>query len=212
MKNLSITAYEYDELSPEAKENAVKVWREKYPDYPEYDWYDFEFEYWKEKLEELGYNDANISFSGFWSQGDGASFTAKLDSEIIKNRFLKDDEKELLKNCIIYGEIYRTSNHYSHKYTVDCRISDIDYSNEIYDMEDDDEDKYREIVDRIDGILRDIEDFILVDARNLMTEIYDELEKEYEYLTSDEQIGEMISCNGCEFTEKGELIPYWISV
>lgn len=42
-------------------------------------WYESTIEDWKTALAQVGFTDADIAFSGFWSQGDGASFTAKLD-------------------------------------------------------------------------------------------------------------------------------------
>lgn len=42
------------------------------------DWYDYVYGVWKEALEQIGFGDIDISFRGFCSQGDGASFTAKV--------------------------------------------------------------------------------------------------------------------------------------
>lgn len=40
-------------------------------------WYDYPYDLWTQALEQVGFPDAEISFSGFWCQGDGASFTCK---------------------------------------------------------------------------------------------------------------------------------------
>lgn len=48
------------------------------------------------ELESMGYSDIKIGYSGFWSQGDGLSFTAKHGE----------------------SEIYRINSRYSHSYTV----------------------------------------------------------------------------------------------
>lgn len=45
------------------------------------DWYDDIYELWEKALDEIGFEDAKIAFTGFWSQGDGASFTAGVDLE-----------------------------------------------------------------------------------------------------------------------------------
>jgi hypothetical protein len=42
-------------------------------------WYECVFDNWKPALDQIGFENADISFSGFWSQGDGASFTASID-------------------------------------------------------------------------------------------------------------------------------------
>lgn len=43
------------------------------------EWWEPIEEGFTEDLKELGFSDINIRFNGFWSQGDGASFTARLD-------------------------------------------------------------------------------------------------------------------------------------
>lgn len=48
------------------------------------EWFDYVYEMWKSALGQIGFNDAEINFTGFWSQGDGASFTAKnIDLELL---------------------------------------------------------------------------------------------------------------------------------
>ena len=43
----------------------------------DYEWWDTSYDMWKEALEQIGFCEPDISFSGFCSQGDGASFTCK---------------------------------------------------------------------------------------------------------------------------------------
>lgn len=54
----------------------------------DHDWWDCTVETWKNALAEIGFLDADIRFSGFWSQGDGASFTASVDAEKIISLFV----------------------------------------------------------------------------------------------------------------------------
>lgn len=42
-----------------------------------FDWHESSYEYYENKLKKLGFYDIKFEFSGFWSQGDGACFTAK---------------------------------------------------------------------------------------------------------------------------------------
>lgn len=65
---------EYDQLSDEAKETAREKVRESETGD---EWWDFIYDDWKERLEKKGFMVPDIAFSGFWSQGDGASFTCK---------------------------------------------------------------------------------------------------------------------------------------
>lgn len=40
-------------------------------------------DYWKAALAQIGFGYPDIRFSGFWSQGDGASFTAQVDAALL---------------------------------------------------------------------------------------------------------------------------------
>jgi hypothetical protein len=43
------------------------------------EWAEYVFDLWIAALDEIGFEDAEIRYSGFCSQGDGASFTARVD-------------------------------------------------------------------------------------------------------------------------------------
>ena len=59
---------EYEELSDRAKALA----REKYGEPPD-DWYECVYDRFKEEGRDKGFSIDEIQFSGFYSQGDGAS-------------------------------------------------------------------------------------------------------------------------------------------
>ena len=90
-KRLTKTVYTFAELkakqakgkaTAEAVERAAQWLREGQTDH---DWYDYTYEMWKSALAQVGFDNADISFSGFWSQGDGASFTASVDLDVLIN-------------------------------------------------------------------------------------------------------------------------------
>ena len=66
-------ALTYDQLADLAQERARDWYRRAF----EHDdmWHEHTLDEWKAELAEMGFVDADIAFSGFWSQGDGASFT-----------------------------------------------------------------------------------------------------------------------------------------
>lgn len=65
----------YDQLDGSAKER-VRQWIGQSE--TEFNtWHEYLFEEWEKKLEEQGFRDPEISYRGFNSQGDGASFTCK---------------------------------------------------------------------------------------------------------------------------------------
>jgi hypothetical protein len=44
------------------------------------EWWDSEYDCFKQDMAEVGIEVDNIYFSGFWSQGDGACFEGKIDN------------------------------------------------------------------------------------------------------------------------------------
>lgn len=46
-------------------------------------WYDYTFEEWGKALASVGFDNAEINFTGFWCQGDGACFTARVDLRVL---------------------------------------------------------------------------------------------------------------------------------
>lgn len=73
-------AYTYAELKASRNARAVEKARQLLFDWSVTDdWYDDRISDWTACLETIGFPNAQIQFSGFASQGDGASFTADLD-------------------------------------------------------------------------------------------------------------------------------------
>jgi len=66
--------FQYDQLDDEAKEKAREWWNET--NEGDNYWSEPVIAEWRWLLRNKGFNDVEISYSGFWSQGDGASFTA----------------------------------------------------------------------------------------------------------------------------------------
>lgn len=171
-----------EDFSPKDQAKIIDNYRDINVDH---DWWDFIYEDMIRCLETLGFYKIEIQFRGFWSQGDGASFTAmfetgsksdlkrrlkKLDSEAHdiaeKARSLGFADMEFHEEELEDGrvEIYRTSHHYAHENTI---TSD----NE------------------------DLKEF----ARAFSKLIYRQLEGEYEFLTSDEAVRETLETNEYEF-------------
>jgi hypothetical protein len=199
-KQLTFTAYSYDELLENIKE---KVCQKLYDiNVDDSFWYKPILEEWKEKLEKMGYQNADINFSGFWSQGDGASFTSKsvdIQQWIRYNKCGK--EYRALLSCIAHDSwvdaaITRFSYHYSHENTVHASI------NPHYVGVNPEVDK--RFYDQADNLERSL----TADVRSLSREIYRILEKEYSYQTSKEAIEETIEANDYLFHSDGQLISH----
>lgn len=72
MKIVHTEVFTIDELSDKAKEKA----REWYTEGLDYNWWEAVYEDARNIGNILGFFNMEINFSGFWSQGDGASFAA----------------------------------------------------------------------------------------------------------------------------------------
>lgn len=173
--------YSFNELSEKAKDKA----REWYSADFDPDWHESTYERAEEIGGVLGFDNMKINYSGFWSQGDGASFTATwwAPRRPLKAMRLLTESPELLELAermslilcnMTYEErehserVYRTEHRYSHPNTVSCDNDDI-----------------------------------LEVARDLMHWIYRSLREEYEYQTSEEQVAEACEANDYTFREDG---------
>lgn len=199
METITIELFNFNELTEQAKNNAIREFKNDNT-YLDYDWYSSVFDDCKTMLEFIGFTDADIRFSGFWSQGDGASFTGNYQyskGSVKKLIEYAPNENALIKAAKqlqeiqrkhfykISGKIGRTSNFYSHENTVSFSV-DYDSVNTLQS---------------VSVIESDITEIV----RRISQEIYSKLEKEYDYLMSDSTIIEHITLNDYRFTIDGEI-------
>lgn len=165
----------------------------------DYDWYNFTLNDFENELNQQGFEDVNISFSVFYSQGDGASFTCKsVDLDKLANILF---DKQLIneKNCklimalynngYIYASIYRHNTRYCHERSTTFCL----------------ENNFTHEYKRVEKILCNFENVVSDYIVNINCHIYDKLEKEYEYLQSDKAIIETLEANNYEFDENGNI-------
>ena len=187
METISINLYTFDELIEKAQNKVLDD--NRYFNVEHDDWHEYTIEDEKTKLAELGYLDADISFSGFHSQGDGASFTAKIDLDAWINQDKTSREKFLsLNQYDISAWIDKSASRYHHEETMSaCTDMDCDAPETMLDLED------------------ELQVTIEAEAKELAGDIYNQLRKEYEYLTSDEAIKESITINEYTFEADGTM-------
>lgn len=75
-EQITITVYKFSELEGRAKDKASEKMREWITNH---DWWEGVYECAKEDGAKRGFEIEDIRFSGFWSQGDGASWTGSVD-------------------------------------------------------------------------------------------------------------------------------------
>ncbi len=182
--------YKFDELSKEAQAKVLDKNRDWNVNRDSWAFYLLEEK--KEYLKSIGFDNAEIHYSGFWSQGDGASFTATVDiAKWLAVNKKKAQFKFILKDIDNVNIVIAQSGFYSHEMTMSV---DVEYFGEHSDKKD----SAYMTIDKLG-------EEILEDAREEAGSIYKALEAEYEYLTSDEVIKESLIANEGTFTEDGEI-------
>lgn len=182
------------------------------------EWHEYILELWKSALDQIGFTDAEISYRGFWSQGDGASFTAKIDVEKLAT-FLAappaasktiaeqpvDFRPWIVFRCnvvpaysqfrklvklvnYIGAEVRRTSHRYSHKRTCDTYV---DLSGSASKP-------------RVEKLLLAFREDVEALRLMLCDAIYSDLEEEYNWLTGEESISDFAEVNEYTFTADGK--------
>lgn len=97
-KTITKTVYTFAELIEKFGENGkptekAREWLQQGA--TDHNWWDGVYDNWTEALRSIGFDDVEISFSGFWSQGDGASFVSKSIDTAKLLRFLGTDFEPL---------------------------------------------------------------------------------------------------------------------
>ena len=185
-------AYTFEELNDEAKKVAIEDHRDWNVDH---EWYQWAIEEYKDSLALAGFLDAEIAFSGFCFQGDGASFTADINIDAL-NQWAGLGLKKSV--CDIINEyccprVRRGNSRYSHEHTCSIDWDGFGHYNHCPRLE-----------KVIEKVMEQIEDIRL----EWCNKIYSGLDKEHDYLTSDECIAESLIANDCYFTEDGKSHRY----
>ena len=160
-------------------------------------WYDGVYENWMEDLKNYGFEDVKIYFTGFCSQGDGACFISKNIKLSLLAEKLNFSSREikvikaLQEQGYIYSELTH-NNQYYHEYSTYFVIYD-GYTRATWKH-------ILKIVSRLETATKNL---IIALSKG----IYRDLQKEYEYLTSEDSILETLKLNDYEFTEDGTIYP-----
>jgi hypothetical protein len=219
------TEFIYEDLSPKAKEKAL-MWFSSTLDY---EWWECTYDHAKEDAKAKGFDIEDIRFSGFWSQGDGASWTGSVNLSKFLEHHLKDDNPAYgryftLQAIIDEGggwvestaSIERRGYHYVHSDMM--RIDSIGFSGVDY-LEAASEERLQadgplqraniyQLWQGIDGaaLIDELEEWVLKEAMAIADTIYADLEAEHDHLTSEESLIEGAYANGWRFDEDGTLV------
>lgn len=176
----------YQDLPEERKEQERQKYREHGLDY---DWWEGVYDYAKETAEKFGLCIEDIYFSGFWSQGDGACFTGRLKFKACDERELPEEVRGIYRTLHEVDSLLKIINREDYLYVGITTIGQ--YSHE-HTMRFDFYNEGRWSNESSADIADAREDDIHEALRDYARWIYRTLEKEYEYLTSDEAIDELL--------------------
>lgn len=159
-------------------------------------WHVDEVDYIESQLEQLGYIGADYKFTGFYSQGDGGSFTCdEIDIEKVLNRVnieIRFNLQEILKDDTSFY-IKRIGRYY-HEGSMDIIINE----------------GYLKGCENINNYIAEIQNELYNHIKNevekLAKKFYNQLMEYYETLTSENEILKTIKDLELEFDENGELI------
>ncbi|NLS26477.1 hypothetical protein S2M10_14600 [Sphingomonas sp. S2M10] len=208
-KVIETTVYRLDELSDAAKEKARAWYREGGFDY---DWYDAVYEDFQRIAEILGLRlktravrlmggstrqEPCIWFRGFWSQGDGACFDTwysyrKEAPQRIREYAPQDTTLHGIADALQsvqrrnFYQLWAEANHRGHYYHEYCMAITVERDSPTWQ-----------------GMTKDAEEVVTEALRDLARWLYRQLEREYDYLSSDEAVDETIAANEYTFTEAG---------
>ena len=203
MTEVTIKAYSFNELSEEAREKACQQVGDSLTDNNW--WYSNTFDLFVARCKDYGMevDVDDIHFTGFGSQGDGASFVCDdIDVEKLLQSLdikMNDEIKEKVVDYIYEVNISRTSYRAFHEQTVHVQILI-------------DEDALEEEEEGIIQYIHDIADtleFKLEKLKDdLCRQLYEELRQEYNYFHSAEYVDELAYYNKMLFLEDGTIYDW----
>lgn len=195
MKEITVTGYTLNELSPVAFNEAYSEWLNT--DYSCAEDFDSVIEDMKECGAAIGIKIDRIFYSGFYHQGAGACFIGSYRYDPQWESNLKDFPtyqqlfeigERLADIDFEYGNLSATVYKVNHRYEHETSVTvDVESDNEELDI--------LAAQEALEEALRDF-----------MREIYRRLQEEYEYSTSREAFKDMAEAYDWYFTAEGRLI------
>jgi hypothetical protein len=218
-KVIEVEVYKYGELSEQSQQKA----REWYIEGMDYEWWEGTYEMAKEDGKEKGFYIDKIYFSGFCSQGDGASWTGQVDVRQFLETHYEDSIGlsawcQLVQEGIVskFSKVEANNAHYCHESTMN--FSDVWDEVGIEDTEPlllpsifkgmSIENVFDIIATDSSCTLKDVDAItqaITESGKDYARDIYQRLREEYEYLCSEEMMIDHFECNDYHFTNEGGL-------
>jgi hypothetical protein len=218
-KTIEVEVFKYDELDDSVKQKA----REWYLEGMDYEWWEGVYEMAIEDGKEKGFYIDKIYFSGFCSQGDGASWTGQVDVRQFLETHYEDSIGlsawcQLVQEGIVskFSKVEANNAHYCHESTMN--FSDVWDEVGVEDTEPlllpsifkgmSIENVFDIIATDSACTLKDVDAItqaITESGKDYARDIYQRLREEYEYLCSEEMMLDHFDCNDYFFDSDGRL-------
>ncbi len=209
---------EFEDLDQRAKDNAIHRYGE-----PPDNWYECVYDSFKEDGRAKGFVIEEIQFSGFSSQGDGASWTGWVELIRLIEHFVTHEHPEFSRYTVLVElmrngwvdptmGVSRKSFYYNHSGTmsyegIKCFATLGEDNGDVIEHGILQGAQVHELDQAIDSerLVCELEEFAISRAKEYADEIYKALREEYEVYTSEEYFKELIYLNGWRFNNKGEM-------
>lgn len=192
MRMIEIATYGFAELGDAVKKQVLDKHRDINVNYNEWDSHVL-YE-WNEKLLGKGFEDSKITYSGFHTQGSKATFTANfsIGRPIPDHVMAALAAEKLSGGDILVREDMR------------CQFYGKIKDGRVYHMNPDDPNRLGSWA--VGRWAEEVSDEIHEEVKILCGDIFDDLQTEYDYQTSDERVIETIECNDYRFDINGKLV------
>ena len=213
--------YPFGDLDDTARRAALAWWESEGLD----DWAIDITDYAKEEFEDIGITISDISWSGFYSQGDGAGLTGQIDlmdfvdKYVLSPKYFHNWSDKQMSDMTILGELVRNgfvggrvdfgTRGFRGRHTDLDDLNDYveSYADNLLDQGVLEGASVNDLVAAIDveGSMELLHQKAQDKLNDIAYDVYKRLEVEYEYVTGEEHFADMADINGWMFTEKGEL-------
>jgi hypothetical protein len=224
------TVFDYDELDHRAKANALDWFANQCC--ADNDWAQSTIDCAKEDGRKYGFEIDDVRYSISYSQGDGASWTGRINLDDFINACIPHDDPHIgayiaiqafIKDGWIGEHVDVISRSYYYSHSGGMYLGNLD-DNALFSLIDR-HDQRRNNVIEADGPLQganvadlandidyeimreDLERRLIDKAKEFADDIHEQLVADYEWETGEEHFRECIYINGWRFDENGKFVP-----
>ena len=197
-------------MTDEQKQALIEQYRDFNVEHIE--WWDCVYDDFTCDMAAKGIHVGDMRFSGFWSQGDGASFTGYINNNkmFFEQHNLTESYPWIAKLMSHGGEFTLSNEWTGHRYVHENTVGvDLSYTDMFYNILPSDGLR-AEVIEqwdvKLDAEYATICEAVTEIVRDYCRDLYRRLEETYDYLTSDEAVWEAIVANDLDVIEDEETV------